>query len=504
MKRAIGIRLFNSMGRKKEPLTLRVSGQVGIYVCGVTVYDDCHIGHARVMVVFDTIVRYLRACGLKVTYVRNFTDIDDKIILRANDLKMPIHVLTEKYIEAFHVDMNALDVLKADVEPRATEHLAEMQTMIGKLFEKGLAYQGGKKAGEAGGDVFYAVDRFQAYGQLSGKKVDDLLVGARVSVDAQKTNPLDFVLWKRAKPGEPHWPSPWGAGRPGWHIECSAMSCKYLGESFDIHGGGMDLLFPHHENEIAQTEGSHGVPWVRYWLHNGFVNVLTKKGEREKMSKSLGNFHTIRDLLKLYRGEDLRFFILNSHYRSPLDFSSDLLDAAVHAMDRLYSALAGASKILDTLPPASPSVMEKEAMGFWAGDAERFFSAMDDDFNTPQAVAVLFDMAKKINRFVADHAGGNPSQRVIHKKAIDQGVCLLRSLGAILGLLTKDPDVHFHRQGEQGQVMADVDIERFIQQRLDARLARNFQEADRIRQKLADAGITLQDAKEGTTWRYSR
>ena len=494
MKRGVAIQLFNSMGRKKEPLTLRVPGQVGIYVCGVTVYDYCHLGHARVMVVFDIIVRYLRACGLKVTYVRNFTDIDDKIILRANALDMPIHVLTEKFIEAFHVDMDALGVGRASVEPKATEHLPEMQAMIEKLLQNNLAYEGG-------GDVFYAVDRFRTYGQLSGKKLEDLLAGSRVDVDTHKTNPLDFVLWKKAKPGEPQWPSPWGVGRPGWHIECSAMSCKYLGESFDIHGGGMDLLFPHHENEIAQTEGSTGLPWVRHWLHNGFVNVLSDSGEREKMSKSLGNFHTIRDLLTLYRGEDLRFFILNSHYRSPLDFSRDLLDAARHAMDRLYSALAGAKKILKELPAASSGIMAETLLSPWAEDAERFFSAMDDDFNSPQAIAVLFDVAKKLNRSIAKATKGEQEKGVVAE--IEQGVFLLRGLGGILGFLAEDPDFRFHNPVQQTQGISDADIESLIQQRLAARLARNYQEGDRIRQTLADEGITLQDTKEGTTWRRS-
>ena len=498
MKRTMAIQLFNSMGRKKQPLTLNVAGKVGIYVCGITVYDYCHIGHARVMVVFDMIVRYLRAYGLQVTYVRNFTDIDDKIIRRANELNIPIHELTNKFIAAFHLDMKALGVAAADVEPRATEHLPEMQNMIKKLLENGKAYQGG-------GDIFYAVNHFQKYGQLSGKKLADLLAGSRVDVDEHKRNPLDFVLWKKAKPDEPHWQSPWGEGRPGWHIECSAMSCKYLGNSFDIHGGGMDLLFPHHENEIAQTEGSSGQPWVKQWLHNGFVNVLTDGGEREKMSKSLGNFHTIRDMLGHYRGEDLRFFILNSHYRSPLDFSSDLLEAARNAMDRLYSALAAAKKWLTTLPAASVSPMEMETSNLWSEDRERFFSAMDDDFNTPQAIAVLFDITKKINRsLTARQEETSPDQAATHVETIRQGVVLLRSLAAILGLLGEDPDRYFHTQGTQSDAMADAEIESLIQQRLEARQTRNFQEADRIRQQLTEAGITLQDSKKDTTWRRNR
>ena len=491
MKRAVGIQLFNSLGRKKEPLLLRIPGQVGIYVCGVTVYDYCHIGHARVMVVFDTIVRYMRACGLNVTYVRNFTDIDDKIIQRAQTNNVSIQQLTEKYIQAFHEDMAALGVSKADIEPKATEHLAEMQAMIGELLAKGLAYVGG------GGDVFFAVDRFPTYGQLSGKKLDDLQAGNRVDVDLHKINPLDFVLWKKAKPGEPQWPSPWGEGRPGWHIECSAMSCKYLGEHFEIHGGGMDLLFPHHENEIAQTEGARGENWVRYWLHNGFVNVIREDGGREKMSKSLGNFHTIRDLLARYRGEDLRFFILNSHYRSPLDFSSVLLDAAHSGIDRLYSALDAAKKVLDPLPNPAPNLWEDESMGNWDGDAERFFSAMDDDFNTPQAIAVLFDVAKKLNRLLTAQLTEPERQEIF------QGARLLRTLGAMLGLLGEDPELHFHRPRDLNQNMADFDIKRLIQERLQARQSLNFAEADRIRQKLSDAGITLQDTKEGTTWRRS-
>lgn len=486
MKKDMNIQLFNSMGRKKEPLRLRVPGQVGIYVCGVTVYDYCHIGHARVMVVFDVIVRYLRACGLNVTYVRNLTDIDDKIIQRANELKMPFQSLTEKFIEAFHADMAALGVAPADIEPRATEHLPEMQQMIETLLAKGLAYPGG-------GDIFYAVDRFQKYGQLSGKNLAELQAGSRVDVDTHKKNPLDFVLWKKAKPDEPQWPSPWGAGRPGWHIECSAMSCQYLGNAFDIHGGGMDLIFPHHENEIAQTEGSTGQPWVSHWLHNGFVNVLTEGGEREKMSKSLGNFFTIRDLLAHYPGEVLRLFILNSHYRSPLDFSHDLLDAARHGMDRLYSALSGAKKVLRTLPEPDEKGPDPTTQAAWREEMDRFFAAMDDDFNTPQAIAVLFDMAKKINRLLA--------METLSVEAIRQGVTTLRHLAAPLGLLGADPDDYFHRQEAEG--IRDDEIEHWIQARLAARQAKNFQEADRIRQQLLEAGIVLQDSKEGTTWRRS-
>ncbi|MBF0096890.1 MAG: cysteine--tRNA ligase [Magnetococcales bacterium] len=482
VKRDLQIELFNSKGRRKEPLLLRKPGQVGIYVCGVTVYDHCHIGHARVMVVFDVIVRYLRACGLQVTYVRNFTDIDDKIIQRAKGLQESISTLTERYIAAFHADMAGLGVAKADIEPRATEHLAEMQEMISRLMAKEYAYTGG-------GDVYYAVDRFAAYGSLSGKNLNDLQAGARVEVDGLKRNPLDFVLWKGAKADEPSWPSPWGAGRPGWHIECSAMSCKYLGESFDIHGGGMDLLFPHHENEIAQSEGSSGHDWVRYWLHNGFVNVVSDSGEREKMSKSLGNFSTIRDLLAHYPGEVLRLFILNSHYRSPLDFSGALLEAARHGMDRLYTTLATAKQQLGQLPQAELPVFQG---ALWNGFAEPFYAAMDDDFNTPQGIAVLFELSKWINRALA--SGVAQQELLAH-------LALLRALAALLGLLTLEPESYFHRPAGDG--LDDAAVDALIQQRLAARQARDFAAADRLRQQLADAGITLQDSKEGTTWRRS-
>ncbi|MBF0184762.1 MAG: cysteine--tRNA ligase [Magnetococcales bacterium] len=486
------MQLFNSKGRQKEPLRLREPGRVGLYVCGVTVYDHCHIGHARVMVVFDVVVRYLRACGLQVTYVRNFTDIDDKIIQRANGLGIAIAALTERYIAAFHQDMAGLGVAKADVEPKATEHLPEMVAMIDRLLAKGLAYTGG-------GDVYYAVDRFATYGQLSGKQLNELQAGSRVEVDGCKENPLDFVLWKGAKAGEPSWPSPWGEGRPGWHIECSAMSCKYLGESFDIHGGGMDLLFPHHENEIAQTEGSTGHPWVRYWLHNGFVNVISDSGEREKMSKSLGNFSTIADLLAHYPGEVLRLFILNSHYRSPLDFSGELLEAARHGMDRLYTALAAAKKQLGALPePISLAALSAEPDApLWQEVAEPFCLAMDDDFNTPQAIAVLFELARTINRSVTLLAQGG----AVEQSDLRNRVNLLRQLAAVLGLLLEEPEHYFHRQNSDGG--EDARIETLIQQRLAARQARNFAEADRIRQQLAEEGITLQDSKEGTTWRRS-
>ncbi|MBF0359234.1 MAG: cysteine--tRNA ligase [Magnetococcales bacterium] len=491
------IQIFNSMGRKKEPLETRVPGQVGIYVCGVTVYDYSHIGHARVMVVFDTIVRHLKARGLDVTYVRNYTDIDDKIIKRANELGIEIGELTEEYIKAFQDDMGELGMESPDIEPKATEHLAEMQEMIGQLIKNGLAY-------ESGGDVYYAVDRFKKYGLLSGKNLADLVAGSRVDVNTQKQNPLDFVLWKGAKPGEPQWPSPWGPGRPGWHIECSAMSSKYLGESFDIHGGGRDLIFPHHENEIAQSEGTYGHDWVRYWMHNGFVNVVSDAGEREKMSKSLGNFFTIRDLLKAYRGEVLRVFILNNHYRSPLDFSFGLLNGARGGLDRLYNALDGAAKYLGSLPDVTSVTPESEVGNPLHGDVEKFFKSMDDDFNTPQAVAVLFELAKKLNKILLAAESSDK------KAAVLDHVRVMRGLGVVVGLAQATPTEHFQFKPEvnldvedsgSGAGISDEQIDLLIENRTKARADKNFAESDRIRDELVANGITVLDSKEGTTWR---
>lgn len=496
----MAIQIFNSLGRKKEPFIPQTPGKVGIYVCGVTVYDECHVGHARVMVVFDVVVRYLRAQGLEVTYVRNFTDIDDKIIQRAAELGISISTLTETHIQRFYEDMDRLHVGRADIEPKATQHLAQMQTMIAQLLANGLAYQ-------SGGDVYFSVERFGNYGQLSGKNLDDLVAGSRVEVDQHKTNPLDFVLWKKAKPGEPQWPSPWGAGRPGWHIECSAMSCAYLGDTFDIHGGGQDLAFPHHENEIAQSEGSTGKPWVRYWLHNGFVNVLSRQGEHEKMSKSLGNFFTIRDILKTYRGEVLRFFILNSHYRSPLDFSFELLDNARAGLDRLYSSLDSAEKILGQLPPVELSPIT--ASDFLAEEVKSFFAAMDDDFNTAKALAVLFDMAKKLNRELTQAETTQKNQKITDLAQT------IRRLGTILGLLQEKPAEHFrfspaeesttsdptNHSSHTGSSLSPDAIESLILRRAEARKNKNFTEADQVRKELEKGGITLLDTKDGTTWR---
>ncbi|MDD1630401.1 MAG: cysteine--tRNA ligase, partial [Methylococcaceae bacterium] len=459
----------------------RVEGKVGMYVCGMTVYDYCHIGHARVMVVFDTVARYFRYLGYDLTYVRNITDIDDKIIQRANENGEEFTELTERFINAMHEDERALSVLPPDIEPRATQSISGIIAMIQALIANGLAYIG------SNGDVFYAVTKFKNYGQLSGKNLDDLQAGERVDVDLAKHNPLDFVLWKMAKTGEPAWQSPWGLGRPGWHIECSAMSTCCLGNHFDIHGGGMDLQFPHHENEIAQSEGATGEKFVNLWMHNGFVRI-----NEEKMSKSLGNFFTVREVLKQYKPEIIRFFILSSHYRSPLNYSDEQLNDAGTALKRLYTALRGC----DGLDAAID-----------ADYKARFEQAMGDDFNTPVAVAVLFDLARELNK-VKDN---NPERAVVLASS-------LKSLGGLLGILQQDPEEylkgHIHETkgalvGSGALVSASVEvtrgdawIEQQIQARLDAKKAKNWALADQIRDELKRQSVILEDAPNGTTsWR---
>jgi cysteinyl-tRNA synthetase len=427
-----------------------------MYVCGMTVYDYCHLGHARVLVIFDVVRRWLRASGLRVNYVRNITDIDDKIIRRAAENGEPVEALTARFIRAMDEDAAALGVEKPDHEPRATQYIPEMQKLIAELMKNGLAYQAGS------GDVNYAVRRFPGYGKLSGKSLDELRAGERVEVDASKEDPLDFVLWKRSKAGEPSWPSPWGDGRPGWHIECSAMSCKMLGQSFDIHGGGQDLQFPHHENEIAQSEGAMAPGsdqrFVNYWMHNGFVRV-----DEEKMSKSLGNFFTVREILKKYDAEVVRFFILRAHYRSPLNYSDAHLDDAKSALTRLYTALKEQN--------------EKAEVDWQEPHARRFKDAMDDDFGTPEAISVLFDLATAAN--TGDAAAARQ----------------LRALGGVLGILQRDS-----RQFLQGGEADDWVLGR-IAAREAARKRKDFKAADDIRQELLSKGIVLEDKGGRTTWR---
>lgn len=460
------LQIYNSLTNRKEPFQPIMPGKVRMYVCGMTVYDYCHLGHARAMVVFDMVVRYLRAQGYEVTYVRNITDIDDKIIRRAAELGVSVQELTERFIRAMHEDAAALGVLPPDHEPRATESIDGMIAMIQKLIDEGYAYVADN------GDVYYAVSRFPEYGKLSGKRIEDLRAGARIEPGEAKRDPLDFALWKAAKPGEPSWPSPWGEGRPGWHIECSVMSTACLGNHFDIHGGGVDLKFPHHENEIAQSEAATGEKFVNVWMHNGHVRV-----DDEKMSKSLGNFFTVREILAKYRAEQVRYFLLASHYRGPLNYTAEALENAGSALERLYLALRG----LDSQQPAD---LQAEPLYY-----ERFTAAMDDDFNTPAALAVLHDLAREINR-----------RRQTDPLAAARLGAILRELGGMLGLLQDDPE-RFLRAGGSGTGLSDNEIEALLERRRQARADRNFAEADRIRDELKAQGVIIEDGPQGTTWR---
>ncbi len=456
----MSLRIYNTLSRALEAFVPLQSGHVRMYVCGMTVYDLCHLGHARSMVAFDVVQRWLRCSGYQVTYVRNITDIDDKIIQRAVKNNETVRSLTDRMIAALHEDADALGIERPTHEPRATDYVPQMLSMIGTLQAKGLAYQA------SNGDMNYAVRRFPGYGKLSGKSLDELNAGERVAVQDGKRDPLDFVLWKSAKTEEPEevkWASPFGAGRPGWHIECSAMGCALLGESFDIHGGGADLAFPHHENEIAQSEGATGQPFARTWMHNGFINV-----DNEKMSKSLGNFFTIRDVLQAYEPEVVRFFVVRSHYRSPLNYSNVHLDDARSALKRLYTALS-------VVPPQEVAAID------WANPyAARFQAAMDEDFGTPEAVAVLFELAAEVNRSKSAELAG-----------------LLRALGGCLGLLQADPQA-FLQAGAAGADTAAIEAQ--IAARAAAKAAKNWAEADRIRNDLLSRGIVLKDSPSGTTW----
>ncbi|HEC84820.1 MAG TPA: cysteine--tRNA ligase [Thioploca sp.] len=469
--------IYNTLTKQKEPFTPIEPGKVRLYVCGMTVYDYCHVGHARVMVVFDIVVRYLRSLGFSVTYVRNITDIDDKIIQRANETGEDIEHLTAHFIQAMYEDTDALGVLRPDVEPRATQSIPEIVAMVQQLLDKSYAYITDNS------DVCYAIQHFEGYGKLSGKHLDELRAGERVEVDKSKQHPLDFVLWKAAKPGEPSWDSPWGPGRPGWHIECSAMSTNCLGNHFDIHGGGMDLQFPHHENEIAQSEGATGQPFVNVWMHNGFVRI-----NDEKMSKSLGNFFTVREVLERYQPEVVRYFILTSHYRSPLNYSDQDLDAAKQAVTRLYTALRGLPDTDENLTKEESSQLEERQIR--EDFSQRFHAAMADDFNTPEALAVLFELAREINKLRDNHA-------------LSQAAPLgreLRGLGDMLGLLQADPEVYLQGTETKADLSA-TEIEQRIAERQAARKGRDWATADRVRTELKEKGIILEDGAQGTTWR---
>lgn len=466
----MGLKIYNTLsGKKEEFVPLREEG-VGMYVCGVTVYDSCHVGHARYLITFDVICRYLKFSGHNVTFVRNFTDIDDKIIDRAREEGLPAHHIAEKYIQEFCRDARALALLTPTVEPRATAHIAEMIDLVRRLEDLGIAYR-------VDGDVFFSVESFPGYGKLSRRRLEELEAGARVEIDERKKSPMDFALWKASKQGEPFWESPWGKGRPGWHIECSAMSVKYLGQPFDIHGGGQDLIFPHHENEIAQSESATGQPLARYWIHNGFVTV-----GGEKMSKSLGNIIPIQEAIQRHDAAALRHYFLASHYRSPLDFSLENLEEAESAVSRVYETLERADRSVGGKAEADPSLVEK------------FRQEMDDDFNTPRAMGLIFEEVRSLNRTLDERKDNGVRARA----------AALKKMVGVLGLLQDEPGVFFERKKERWarqQGLSPQVVESLIQEREHARREKRWQEADRIRMELQAKGITLEDTAGGTVWR---
>ena len=486
----MALRVYNTLSARKEEFVPLTPGEVKMYVCGVTVYDHSHIGHARANVVFDVIYRYLRT-RYAVTYVRNYTDIDDKIINRANKEGVTYDVISERYIKAFDEDMARLGLVRPTVEPKSTEHIGEIIAIVQRLVDKGFAYQ-------AGGDVYFCVQKFDSYLKLSKRNLDEMQAGARIEVDERKRHPMDFALWKEAKPGEPFWESPWGKGRPGWHIECSAMSMKYLGESFDIHGGGKDLIFPHHENQIAQSEAANGKQFVKYWLHNGFVNI-----NAEKMSKSLGNFFTIKDVLEKYDAEVLRFFLLSAHYRSPLDFSDQNLSEAGTGLERIYSTLAAIGRLggevagADALPATEAERDLHEKLDGFMG---RFEQAMDDDFNTAQVLGIVFDLTRGANRVLTEDGGESAAARSMFGAVRN----MVGEVGGVLGLFTSEPAEYLERI--KGRKVAEMEvsaaeIEQLIAERADARKAKNFARSDEIRDYLLSRNIILLDGPQGTTWK---
>lgn len=479
----MAITLYNTLTQRKEPFIPLVSGKVGMYVCGITTYDYCHLGHARSAIVFDTIVRYFRYQGFDVTYVKNFTDIDDKIINRALREGVTIYDVAERFIAAHDEDMAYLGVGKPTVTPRATAHIADMIALISTLLSRGVAYE------VPGGDVYFAVDKVPGYGKLSHRKIEDMVAGARIEVSEQKRHPLDFALWKAAKAGEPSWESPWGKGRPGWHTECVVMSRRYLGETFDIHGGGEDLIFPHHENEIAQAEGDTGTPLARYWLHNGFIRV-----SGEKMSKSLGNVTAIRELRPRWPGEVIRLFVLQSHYRSPIDISDDTLTESCRALRRCYLTMKELSSRGKTEAAGERTAATMEEMASLNGLRERFLAAMDDDFNTARALGFFFDAVRSANTYLQGKENDMRTQR-FHD--------VISEMGGVLGLIQEDPEHYLrhdrmtaaHRYG-----LDTEDIDRQVRERAVARAARDWARADEIRKQLAAMKVTLQDTPGGTEW----
>ena len=491
------IRIHNTLTGKKEEFISLYEKMAGMYVCGVTVYDLCHIGHARSAIVFDTIYRYFRYRGYDVTFVRNFTDIDDKIIKRANEEGVDYKTVAEKYIGEFDVDMGALGLEKPSVEPRATEHIPDMIRLISALIQKGFAYR-------SNGDVLFSVEKFKDYGKLSKRNIEEMQAGARVEIDEKKENPLDFALWKASKPGEPYWESPWGKGRPGWHIECSVMSQKYLGETFDIHGGGRDLIFPHHENEIAQSEAASGKPFARYWIHNGFVNI-----NKEKMSKSLGNILTIKEILKDWHPEVLRLFFLSHHYRSPVDYSEDSFLEARSGLDRFYMTLKSVKDEIARIP--SPSTGEDKGGGHVHIPSEcrkaiesfqiRFEEAMDDDFNAAQALGYFYDLQTHLNSLLT-LSKGKPYEEII--SLLKTGLDHFSKTGWVFGLFREEPGDYLARQRKDGLRrlnLTEEEIKRSIEERNLARKEKNWKRADEIRNDLLSKGIVLEDTPTGTEWK---
>ncbi|BHH82918.1 cysteine--tRNA ligase [Desulforhopalus sp. 52FAK] len=483
------IRTHNTLTGKKEELKTIEPGHVKLYVCGITSYDYCHIGHARSSLAFDMIVKYLKYRDYKVTFVRNFTDIDDKIIARAQEQNTSSEELANRFIQEFYTDMDKLGIDRPDIEPKATEHITEMVEMIDQLISQGKAY-------ESGGDVYYIVDSFPEYGKLSKRNIDDMKAGARISVNEQKKHPMDFVLWKASKPGEPKWKSPWGDGRPGWHIECSAMSKKYLGETFDIHGGGQDLIFPHHENEIAQSEGVNCKPFAKSWIHHGFVTIRD-----EKMSKSLGNFLTIRDILDNYHPEVLRFFIFSTHYRNPLDFSEAAMQDATTGLARLYECVAAvdALTLVSTVTDGA-SEFSQDDLSKLNSLEDRFQQAMDNDFNTAQAQGVFFDTIKTINK-VRAKLSNSPLDSDVN--TLKTATAALKKLAAIMGLLKEDASTYLNDKKQEMLSGCDIDsstIEALIVERKQCRVDKNWSRSDEIRDELLAKNIELKDGPEGTTW----
>lgn len=480
------LKVYNTLSGKKEEFESIEPGEVRMYVCGPTVYDSCHIGHARSVVFFDVVFRFLSAIGYDVTYIRNFTDVDDKIIKRANELGVSSEEISEKYIGEFYRDMDALNVKRATIEPRATQHIGDIIGIINVLIEKNMAYP-------VEGDVYFRVTSFEGYGKLSGRKLEDMEAGARIEIDERKENPFDFALWKAAKPGEPSWDSPWGYGRPGWHIECSAMSWQLLGESFDIHGGGKDLIFPHHENEIAQSEAAFGRSFVKYWLHNGFVNINS-----EKMSKSLGNTTLIKDILEIYHPEAVRLFLLSNHYRSPIDFTDQSMKESSGNLDKLYALLLRISEYYGNLPLIRLNSNNRYRYGqVW----KDFLTAMEDDFNSAKGLAVMFETVRKVNRLMDDVTDDNAFETRFQVEGLATDIVKIANT---LGILSEVPMDYFDKKKQVALETATVNpekVEALISERTEARKSRDFSAADRIRKELEEMKVLIEDRPEGTIWK---